>query len=386
MKKEISPFAFGHIVNLQSFTNREDDVAKLKKNIYSGINTILISPRRWGKSSLVAKTCAEISHERQDIKIVKIDLFSCSDTQEFLETYAKEVLKASADKWEEWITDAKEVFKNIIPKISFGIQPESDFSLSFEWKEAEKNMSEILALPEVLAQKKNVQFLICIDEFQNLSQYQDYKKLEKKLRASWQTFKHCVFCLYGSKRHLMTQLFNDSSAPFYRFGDIFFLEKIKKEKWISFIQEKFQQSQKEISLKWAEKIPNLIKNHSWYVQQFSYYIWSETTKEVTEEIFNNALERLIQSNVPLFQQLIEELSIGQINLIKAIINQEKQLSSKANLSKYNLGTSANVTKNKEVLLGKDLIHKTDQLFELLDPVFELWFRRTFLRENIIPNL
>ncbi|MGC4129049.1 MAG: hypothetical protein QM564_05685 [Bergeyella sp.] len=48
MKIEISPFAFGHIVNLQSFTNREEDVEKLKKNLLSGINTILISPRRWG--------------------------------------------------------------------------------------------------------------------------------------------------------------------------------------------------------------------------------------------------------------------------------------------------------------------------------------------------
>ena len=92
---------------------------------------------------------------------------------------------------------------------------------------------------------------------------------------------------------------------------------------------------------------------------------------------------MIQANVPLFQQLIEELSTGQINLIKAIIKQEPQLSAKSTLEQYRLGTSANVTKNKEVLLQKDLIHKSGELFELLDPVFELWFRQVFFNENLL---
>ncbi len=383
MKKEISPFAFGHIVNLQSFTNREDDVARLKKNIFSGVNTIIISPRRWGKSSLVVKTCNEIAQETDQFIIVKLDLFSCSNQKEFLEVFAKEVLKASSEKWEDWVSTAKELFKNIIPKISFGIQPDSDFSISFEWKDAQKNINEILSLPEYLAISKNKKVLICIDEFQNLSQFPDYKNLEKKMRANWQNFKHCVFCLYGSKRHMMTQLFNDSSASFYRFGDLFFLEKIKTDKWKAFIEEKFSETNKKIPSNLAEKIPILMKNHSWYVQQFSYYVWSETPKEVNDEIFENALERLIQSNVPLFQQLIEELSSGQINLIKAIVKEEPQLSSKKALLEYSLGTSASVTKNKEALLQRDLIHKNGDLFELLDPLFEIWFKRIFFNDYLV---
>lgn len=152
-----------------------------------------------------------------------------------------------------------------------------------------------------------------------------------------------------------------------------------------FIINNFKNTKKEISPAWAEKIAVLMKNHSWYVQQFSYYVWSETGKSVTEKIFFRALNRLIQSNAPLFQQLIEELSVGQINLIKAIVKQEKQLSAKATLLEYSLGTSANVTKNKEVLLQKDLIDKNNTTFELLDPVFELWFRQVFFQEDINKN-
>lgn len=374
---KLSPFSFGHIVNLQSFTNRENDLEKLKKNLISGINTVIISPRRWGKSSLVAKTIQEINKENPNYKTVKIDLFSANSEQEFLEIFAREVIKAGSEKWEEWINDARQIFKNIVPKISIGIQPDSDFSLSFDWEETQKHALEILNLAELLAEKKGVKFVICIDEFQNLAQYPHYEALEKKMRSVWQQQKNVVYCLYGSKRHMMTDIFNKPSKPFYRFGDLFLLQKIKQEKWIKFIIENFQKTKKEISENQAKDIAELMKNHSWYVQQFSYYIWSETNQIVSDEIFQNALERLIQSNTPLFQQIVEELSITQINLIKAIVKGEKQLSAKATLDKYQLGTSANVIKNKKILLQKDLIHKENGLYELLDPVFELWVKKTY---------
>lgn len=374
---KLSPFSFGHIVNLQSFTNRENDLEKLKKNLISGINTIIISPRRWGKSSLVAKTIQEINKENPNYKTVKIDLFSANSEQEFLEIFAREVIKAGSEKWEEWVNDARQIFKNIVPKISIGIQPDSDFSLAFDWEETQKHALEILNLAELLAEKKGVKFVICIDEFQNLAQYPHFEALEKKMRSVWQQQKNVVYCLYGSKRHMMTDIFNKPSKPFYRFGDLFLLQKIKQEKWIKFITENFQKTKKEISENQAKDIAELMKNHSWYVQQFSYYIWSETDQIVSDEIFQNALERLIQSNTPLFQQIVEELSITQINLIKAIVKGEKQLSAKATLDKYQLGTSANVIRNKKILLQKDLIHKENGLYELLDPVFELWVKKTY---------
>lgn len=383
MKEDVSPFSFGHIVDIKHFTNREGDLEKLKKNLLSGINTILISPRRWGKSSLVAKTIQEINKESSVYKTVRIDLFSTSSEQEFLELFAKEVLKAGSSKWEDWLNDARDVFKNIIPKISFGTQPDYDFSLSFEWQEAQKHALEILDLPEILAQKKNIKFIICIDEFQNLSQYSGYEVFEKKMRSVWQKHKNVVYCLYGSKRHMMIDIFNKPSKPFYRFGDLFLLDKIKREKWITFITENFEKTDKRIANKFAGKIPELMKNHSWYVQQFSYYVWSGTEKEVSQDIFNNAINRLIQSNTPLFQQIIEDLSVGQINLIKAIVKEEKQLSSKKNIDQYRLGTSASVTKNKDILLQKDLIHKNKDDFELLDPVFELWFKQVYFNEKLI---
>lgn len=219
-----------------------------------------------------------------------------------------------------------------------------------------------------------------MDEFQNLAQFPNYESAEKKMRSVWQKQKQVVYCLYGSKRHMMEEIFTSSSKPFYKFGDLFWLPKIKTEKWISFIKNGFTQSGKTIDESFVEKIPLLMKNHSWYVQQFSYYVWAETNSEVTSAIFNDALQKLVNSNLPLFQKIIEDLSIGQINLLKAIIKGEQQLSAKATLAEYQLGTSASALKNKQTLINKDILNSTENGLELLDPVFELWFKKVYFNE------
>lgn len=383
MKTEVSPFAFGHIVNLQSFTNREEDLEQLKKNLLNGINTIIISPRRWGKSSLVEKVANQISAENSDFIVVKLDLFSANSEEEFLENFSKKIIKASSTKLEEWIENSKKIFQYLVPRFKLKLQPDSDFSISFDWKEAEKNKNEILNLPETLATLKGKKVLICIDEFQNIAQFQNFENIEKNIRSVWQKQKNVVYCLYGSKRHMMQDIFANASKPFYKFGDIFWLQKIKTEKWISFIKEGFQKTHRIISDEFAQKIPELMKNHSWYVQQFSFYIWSETYKEVTHEIFDSALQRLIKGNEPLFKNIAESLSVGQINLIKAILCGETQISAKKTLLEYHLGTSANVNKNKQTLVNKDILNQTESGFELLDPVFELWFRNMYLGEKYL---
>jgi hypothetical protein len=131
-----------------------------------------------------------------------------------------------------------------MPKLSIGIDPTSDFSLSFDWQELKKNSEEVLNLPETIANKKGIKFIICLDEFQNLSSFKDYLVFEKKLRASWQRHKSVTYCLFGSKRHMMTEIFNNPSKPFYRFGDIMLLQKIETKKWVTFIRKSFEKTDK----------------------------------------------------------------------------------------------------------------------------------------------
>lgn len=380
---QMSPFIYGTTVSDKSFTDRDKDSKKLYENLINGINTVLISPRRWGKSSLVEKVAGDISMKHKDIKIVMIDLFSVSGEEEFLEAFAREVLKASSSKWQDWVKTVKEFFKQIVPKISFGTDPANDFSLSFDWVELKKHKDEILDLPEKISSSKNFKFVICLDEFQNLATYQGYEEFEKKLRSKWQKHKNVTYCLYGSKRHMLTDIFSKSSKPFYRFGDIMLLQKIRRGDWVNFITESFKRTGKAISIQNAEMIPYYMKDHSWYVQQLAHYTWAKTDHTASEKEINDSLFEVINANSPLFQKEIETMSITQLNLLKAICSGETQLTSNDTMQKYRLGTPRNVSKNKAILINNDMISNGDGKYEFLDPVFELWFRKQFFNENYL---
>ncbi len=376
---QTSPFKYGVTVSNHSFTNREEETEKLYNNLLQGINTTIISPRRWGKSSLVEKVIHTINKKEPGVKTVLVDLFSVSGEEEFLEVFAREVIKASSTKWQDWMQSGKDFFKQLMPKLSVGIDPTTDFSLSFDWEEIKKHKDEILNLPEVIASKKNILFIICLDEFQNLSTFSEYDLLEKKMRAIWQRQKKTTYCLYGSKRHMMTEIFSNSAKPFYRFGDIMMLPKISNQKWVSFIEESFKKTNKSILSKDAALIPMLMKNHSWYVQQLAHYTWQKTDKKTDISIIKEALNELIGANLPLYQKEIESISTTQLNMLKAVVKGESQLTSAKVMQRYFLGTPRNVSKNKTILINNDIIIETSEGYEMLDPAFELWFKKQYYR-------
>lgn len=53
-------FVYGRAVSEDNFIGREKETKLLEDNFNGGINTILISPRRWGKTSLVNHVCRHI--------------------------------------------------------------------------------------------------------------------------------------------------------------------------------------------------------------------------------------------------------------------------------------------------------------------------------------
>jgi hypothetical protein len=376
-----SPFIYGNTVSTDSFTNREAEYQKLRNNLTGGINTMIISPRRWGKSSLVEKVIHDISKKEKKIKTVIIDLFSVGSEEDFLETFTREVIKASSPKWQEWLNSGKDFFKNIIPKINVGIDPANDFSVNFDWKDLKKHSDEILNLPEIICSKKGIKMIICLDEFQNLSTYPNYLNFEKKMRAIWQRQKSVTYCLYGSKRHMMTDIFNNPAKPFYRFGDIILLQKIETAKRVSFICKSFFESGKQIGTEDAGWIPKMMKNHSWYVQQLAHYTWNLAHKKAGAHEINAALTELIQANSPLYQKEIESISSTQLNLLKAVAHGERQFTSGVVMQNYQLGTPRNVSKNKTILINNDLIHEVNGKYEFLDPAFELWFKKQFFNQT-----
>ena len=373
-----SPFQYGKLAAGSTFVNRVREKQELKSNLYSGINTMLISPRRWGKSSLVKEAMKELVEERPDVRVCFLDVFTVRSEEEFYQLFAKEVIKATSNSWETWISNATEFLKTLSPKISIGVDPMTDFSIGLEYHRVKENERELLELPEKIACSKGIKIIVCIDEFQSLAGLKNYGHLEGEMRSVWQHHKKVSYCLYGSKRHMMIEIFNSSSKPFYRFGQLMFLQKIDETEWIKFIMNSFRRTGKEISTEDAGLIVEKVKSHSWYVQQLSHFVWSATRKAVTVEIVDKAFSQIVNTNLPLYVAECEALSITQLNLLIAIAKGESVLTGATTMSKYKLGTPQNVSKNKIVLEQKDILDKTVEGFYFLDPVFEFWFKSEYV--------
>lgn len=371
------PFIFGVATSGDNFTDRKSETARLLTNFKHGINTVLISPRRWGKTSLVQKVCNLAKSD--ELKVVYLDIFSCRSDREFYDVFASAVLKQTSSKWDEWVENAKLFLSRISPKISFGTDPMTDFSISFELNPKNDDITEILQLPEKIAQEKGCRIVICIDEFQQIAEFSDSKTFQKRLRTVWQLQKSVSYCLFGSKKHLMNELFEKKSLPFYKFGDAIYLQKIPTADWVEYICARFEATGKSISPELARKVCDIVENHSSYVQQLAWLIWVNTDKVATEKEFEEAYKDILDQNTPLFEKQTENLSTYQMNFLRAIIaGIHKELSTQEVIQKYKLGSSANVATVKRALIKKELIETEKREVTISDPLLKVWLQKELL--------
>ena len=373
------PFVFGVRVEGDTFTDRKEETNRLKMNFLYGVNTILISPRRMGKTSLVEKVSSMV--ECESMKIAKIDAFGCRSENDFINAFATAVVRATSTKWEEWIENAKTFLSRFIPKISIGQDPISDFSIALEYNESNTVTEDILQLPETIAKQKGIKIVICIDEFQQIADFPDSLTFQKKLRSIWQLQRNVSYCLYGSKKHMMETMFQSQSHPFYRFGDIFYLNKIAESDWVEFICNRFKVTGKEISPELATEICNVTDRYSSYVQQLSWLVWLRTTFRATKEDVEYGIDHMLDACEPLFIQQTESLSSYQMNFLRALTDGVTTGFTRSEvLNNYQLGTAANISRLKKALMEKDLIALTaPKKLQISDPILALWLKRRVWR-------
>jgi len=379
---ELLPFVYGKIAEIQNFTDREKESRRLAQNFFSLINTIVISPRRWGKSSLVKKVAQQAMADNKDIRVCLLDIFSVRNESEFYAYFAQSLIKATSTRWEEWVENSKTFLSRLLPKISFSPDDQAEISFGVEWDELKKNPAEIIDLAETIAKAKKIKIVVCIDEFQSIGNFDDSLAFQRKLRSHWQHHQNVTYCLYGSKRHMLLDIFSNPEMPFYKFGDIMFLEKIDNKVWGKFIQKRFKDTGKSITKKQAEYLAEQVENHSYYVQQLAQQAWLRTKTECSMAIIDDSLQSIKNQLSLLFVGMTEMLTATQLYFLRAIIDGETVFGQE-NLNKYRLGTSANVIRIKDALLSKEIIDITAKNVEIQDPVFKLWLKEEYFKYKLI---
>ena len=369
-------FIYGVAVEGDNFTDRVKETNRLKSDFENGQNVILISPRRMGKTSLVKKVQSLINTDTTIV--VYMDIYDCRSEYDFYNRLATSVLKQTSGKTELILQNIKDFLIRLNPSISFGSDPNNEFSISLGITPKEYSAEEILELPEKIAKKINKHIVICIDEFQQIGEFADSLNIQKKMRGVWQLQSNVSYCLFGSKKHMLSSMFQNKKMPFYQFGDIVFLQAISTEDWIPFIRNKFKEKNIDISDELIRKICSSVDNQSSYVQQLAWNVMLNAENEVTEETIEVAINDMLSQNTLLFMQQIEGLTSYQMNFLKAISDGvHNDFTSQKILSSYELGAKSNIMRIKNVLIHKELIEKTPEGIFFTDPIFKLWMKRGF---------
>ena len=176
---------------------------------------------------------------------------------------------------------------------------------------------------------------------------------------------------------MLMEVFSSPSMPFYKFGDLIILEKIKEEEWITFITGRFKGTGKSINHTAAKNIARLCENHPYYVQQLSQQVWLRTEGICEGDTVQLAFEDLVMQLSLLFQILTDDLTTRQINFLHAIINNEEKLTSQEVLNEYNLGTSANALKVKRSLHDKEILDIVGKTISFNDPLYKYWLENYY---------
>jgi hypothetical protein len=373
------PFIFGKSADTVNFTNREEETLRLEMNFKSLVNTTIISPRRWGKTSLVENVAEKIRRENPKINVCMLDIFKVRSEAEFYEHFAKEIIKGTSNRWEEMVENAKTFLSHLLPKITFSPDSQTEISFGVNWESVNIKPDEILNLPETIAKAKKLNVIVCIDEFQSIGDFPESIAFQRKLRSHWQHHHNVGYCLYGSKRTMLLDIFSNVTMPFYKFGDIMFLNKITNTKWSEFINKRFEDTGKKITLQNAEYLASLVDNHSYYVQQLAQQAWLRTKTSCSISNIDDSLQSIKNQLSLLFVGQIESMTKTQINFLKAVLNGETAFTSQENLTKYSLGTSSNLKRIKDALISREIIDVTNLSVDILDPIFKLWLKEDFFK-------
>ena len=338
------PFIYGKIVSDRDFTDRTQESSKLLANFLSQTNTTIISPRRWGKSSLVNKVIKLASEANSKLLFVKMNAFKCETPQEFYELFAKRTLE--------------------------------ELSLGVDWRDASVG-EDVLNLPQLIAKKRKKKVIVCIDEFQQIGEFDQSSRFQKILRNHWQEQTDVAYILYGSKKHMMLNIFGEYGKPFYRFCDMMFLPKIDNQDWQEYITRRFSETGKAISPELAGKLADIVDNHPYYVQQLAQYTWLRTPRKCTEDIVQSAFQSMLDSLNLQFVNLMDSLTEKQRSFLCAICDGVRNFSSVETLSRYRLGTSGNIRIMKNALNKRDLIEVSGSIVDIQDPVFKQWILKEY---------
>jgi len=359
----MNPFRFGNVVTGEYFTNREKEIKEIVSETKAGQHIVLMSPRRYGKSSLVNEAM-KIS----GMKWFRINMELIADEVDLANYYVRNALSLS--KFEK----IKHYLKSLKIQPYIQIQPttnEISVSFSAERKDISTLLSDSLQLPETIARSMRKKVVIVFDEFQEIRRISPM--LERKMRGIFQYHQNITYIFIGSQESMIREIFQNKKNPFYKFGRHISLHKIPVAEFSNFVIKRFS-SQKIDAHGIVQDILKFTDCHPYYTQQLCHeiYILSEK-KTLTKGIINKAIDQITTEHHADYSRWWNSLTNTERKVIIGIASGNYNPTSQEFIRKYGIksaSTSGSVV-SKLIALGT-LVKKNREKIKIEDPFWKEW--------------
>ena len=384
-----NPFVYGEIVSASAFADREQERARLGQDLAEGQKVFLISPRRYGKSSLVRDVLRSLA--RQRILTVEVTVAASSSYLGFLEAYARALLTAdtSVGRIRRWTQELLEAVRPEVridgPSVSPGGSSAGRVTVAFPSvrtaRDTARLAAEVFALPGRIATARKQRLAIALDEFQAVAAF-DGGNVEHALRAAVQDQRSVGYVFAGSEPSLMERML-EVKRPFYKAGPVLRLQKIDPEFFATFIEVRFASSGLKPEAGLGAAIVELAANVPYDVQRLAHETWDDVRvagrRSAGLEDLHATLTRLLGEHQTAFEEQWQRLTLIQRAVLRALILEEgRELLSGDVRTRHRLPVASSVQSALAALLKQDIVMKEGTRYVAADSLYREWVaRKTF---------
>lgn len=367
MSEMENPFKFGRIVTGEDFVDRDKEIEEIIREVRSGVNVVLYSPRRMGKSSLLMEMARRY---RGELLFVYVDLYGVATKGRMVEAFMSALVRSTYGTVQKVASGFKDMLRGSRFRLVIGEGGEPGIELAMA-EPTLPEIQEVLDLPEEIGRKKGKRVVVMFDEFQEIGSL-DGVALLKTMRSRFQTHRHVSYVFAGSKKHLLFQIFEEREGAFFKSARALELGPIPPDDFVRFMIDKFDEFGGDLDDQSARAVVQASRGNSYYAQQIAHELFAISEKPRWPEDFEESLSATLAHQAPAFSYIWDSIkSQMQKRYLDAVAHDPDSKRGVEFIERHRLKSHSNLQKVIKQLDAKGLTEKGD----IVDPMFALWLRR-----------
>lgn len=372
----VNPFHYGTPAEGEYFTGRRDELEALTVRMRDGINVVLVSPRRYGKTSLHRAATARLRAGRPAAAVLEVNLLRAGSPARLAGLLAAGAYHLPGAGWARARQAVPEFLRRlrVTPSVTFDAagNPRFGFDASIGGTDTEAVLADVYAVLAEEAQRRPA--VLVLDEFQAVARIGT--ALPDVLKGLADEHPSVSLVLAGSKRHLMEQLVLHQEAPLYGLAQRLALGPIPEAEMVPYLVERAAAGSRVMDADTASYLYRLAGPVPNDVQHLAYDAFEAATgRRIDTAAVDAGMARAVAHDAVLFAEALSRLSAGQARVLTAIaISAPAEPYGAAFARSVGLATGSSVRKALAPLLDNDDVVEREGRLAVADPFMAAWLR------------